>query len=179
VHGRLFSQEDRGAFKASVLRQIHKVGACLYVTWGVIRIAEGTLVLAGLRISGGLAVLHLIGSGLGPERQVASTHPTVDALVAIHGWTSIGIGLMVIAIAITMNWRNSLAGFWLNLGLMATADLALLFFLVAPGITYVWEVALGPVLWVTGLVLLTVARHPTVLRLISADHADKPQRRVL
>ena len=150
-----------------MLRHIHKVGASFYVAWGVVRITEGALILAALRVSGGLAVLHMIGSGLGPGRQVVASHEIIDAMLGIYGWTSVGLGILVVSVAARLNWRNSLVGFWLSLGIMATADLGLLFFLVAPGVTYVWEVTLGPVVWITGLILMTIARHPTVAKIIA------------
>ena len=56
------------------------------------------------------------------------------------------IGVTGIAVALTLNIRNNVWGYWINLCVLALADTGPLW----PGIA-------GPVLWILGWILTTVA----------------------
>ncbi|NJN83270.1 MAG: hypothetical protein HC802_13950 [Caldilineaceae bacterium] len=67
-----------------------------------------------------------------------------------------------------MNWRNSRAGYWINLGVVAAADLGLLLTLLLPGMM-AWSDGLwGPLLWLLAAGFTTLAR----VRFTDPTHAQ-------
>jgi hypothetical protein len=73
-----------------------------------------------------------------PFDAATSPVPTVaGSFMGMGSFNLLWIGLLVTAVAITMNWRNSRTGYWLNLGIVGATDLGLLLFLLLPG-TMAW-----------------------------------------
>ena len=117
----------------------HQIGACFYIAWGLVRIASGLMLLGVLSIYDGVTALNLMGSALGTGMQATESHLLIDALVGMEAWYGIGLGAVVILVAALMNWRNSNAGYWVNMGVAGTADLVMLFHLVLPVKIYLHE----------------------------------------
>ena len=70
---------------------------------------------------------------------------------------SLFFGVGAIGVALTLNIRNSKWGYWINLGILALADTGLIFFVLIPGYWSWWPGLAGPILWVAGLILTTLA----------------------
>jgi hypothetical protein len=61
--------------------------------------------------------------------------------------------VLCIAIAVSMNWRNSRRGYWANLVLVSATDLGFVVLILLPGIAHE---LLGPILWVLALIFTTI-----------------------
>jgi len=66
--------------------------------------------------------------------------------------------LVAIVVAVGWNWRNSRAGYWVNLFAVSTADIPFVLFIALPGHMTGPEAWLGPSLWAAGLVMSTLAQ---------------------
>jgi hypothetical protein len=119
-------------------RTIAKLGAALYVCWGLLHFAAAYGVYK-------LAQNSPTGVAQGRLMQTAF-------YLAAFAATAI-------ALAITLNWRNDRLGFWVNGVMVGVADIPFILFVLMPGYAPWWPGLLGPVLWiaafsVTGLALL-------------------------
>jgi hypothetical protein len=57
---------------------------------------------------------------------------------------------------VTLNWRNTRIGYWLNLGVVSADDVGFFYVIVLPGYIRLGEGLLGPVLWVLAVIFSTV-----------------------
>jgi hypothetical protein len=73
------------------------------------------------------------------------------------GWNLFIFGMTAIGVALTLNIRNSKWGYWINLGVLTLADTGLIFFVLMPGYWAWWPALAGPILWVAGFILTTLA----------------------
>jgi len=115
-------------------------GAACYAVWGLLHLnAAHSVYLVGTSMSPGM-----------PQGRVFQ-----DA------WNLLFFGLTAIGVALTLNIRNSKWGYWINLGVLALADTGLIFFVLVPGYMPLWPGLAGPILWMAGFVLTTLAyvRH--------------------
>lgn len=132
----------------------HKVGAVIYGIWGLIHVAGGAMLLADASSDNPTKALISIGSGF-PETEIpAVTHPASAGVLAFHSFNLLWMGLVVAAVAFTMNWKNSKAGFWFNTAIIGFADIGLIVFMLVPGIVKFEEGIIGPVLWPLGMFFL-------------------------
>jgi hypothetical protein len=65
---------------------------------------------------------------------------------------------VAVIVALGFNWRNSRAGYWVNLLTVSAADIPFVLFIVLPGHMKGLEAVLGPSLWIAGVALSTLAR---------------------
>jgi len=72
-------------------------------------------------------------------------------------WNLLFFSIIAIAVAATLNWRNSVWGYWINFATVGIADTGFIFFVLVPGYTRVWPSVLGPVFWVLAMIFSTVA----------------------
>jgi hypothetical protein len=112
------------------------IGAILYALWGC------------LHLQAAYAVYH-VGAALEPGM--------VQGRVFQDAWNLLFFGVTAIAVALTLNIRNSAWGYWINLGVLALADTGLIFFVLLPGYMPLWPGLAGPILWVLGLAFTTLA----------------------
>jgi hypothetical protein len=127
----------------SSVTKLSIAGAICYTLWGI------------LHLQAAYAVYH-VGAALEPG--MAQGRVFQDA------WNLLFFGVTAIAVALTLNIRNSAWGYWINLSVLALADTGLIFFVLIPGYMPLWPGLAGPVLWVLGLVFTTLAylrRHPS------------------
>jgi len=66
--------------------------------------------------------------------------------------------IVAIVVALTLNWKNSRIGYWVNSLTVSTADIPFVLFTVMPGYMTGPEALLGPSLWIVGLVTSTLAQ---------------------
>jgi hypothetical protein len=112
------------------------IGAILYALWGC------------LHLQAAYAVYH-VGAALEPGM--------VQGRVFQDAWNLLFFGVTAIAVALTLNIRNSAWGYWINLGILALADTGLIIFVLVPGYMPLWPGLAGPILWVLGWALTTLA----------------------
>ena len=119
-----------------MIKQAHKAGAVVYVLWGLLHI---------MAANGLYGLSQSVEDGL------------VGARLAQAAWHLLAIAIAAIGIAAAYNWKNSAMGYWLNLAIISVADVGFVWLLMMPGLVPFWPGALGPILWLLGLALTTVA----------------------
>jgi hypothetical protein len=122
-------------FRSSITK-LSVAGAICYALWGC------------LHLQAAYAVYH-VGAALEPGM--------VQARVFQDSWNLLFFGVSVIAVALTLNIRNSAWGYWINLGILALADSGLIIFVLVPGYMPLWPGLAGPILWVLGWAFTTLA----------------------
>lgn len=125
----------------------HKTGALICGLWGLIHVAGGGLLLADALSDHPENALKSLGSALSETDFPAADNPVVRAVVSFHSFNLLWMGLAAMIIALTLNWKNSKTGFFLNGALIGLADAGLIAFMLAPGIIKLEEGIIGPVLW--------------------------------
>jgi hypothetical protein len=65
--------------------------------------------------------------------------------------------ISAIAVAVTLNWRNSVWGYWINFATVGIADIGFILFVIVPGHMAAWPGILGPVFWVLATIFSTMA----------------------
>jgi hypothetical protein len=73
------------------------------------------------------------------------------------GFNLFFFGVAAICVALTLNIRNNNWGYWINLGILALADIGLILFVLIPGYWSWWSGLAGPILWALGFVFTTLA----------------------
>ncbi|WP_193096759.1 hypothetical protein [Brevibacterium sp. FME17] len=112
-----------------------RIGAIFYVIWGLVHIAAAYQLLQ-------------LGQSLDPGM--------VQARIFQDSWNILMGALASVAVGATMNWRNSWTGYWINLILVTTLDVAYIAFVVVPGYAPLWPGLAGPILWVLAAIASTV-----------------------
>lgn len=125
-----------GTFEDSTINALTVAGALCYVLWGCLHLWAAYAV-------------YQVGAAVAPGM--------VQARVFQDSWNLLFFGIAAIVIALTLNVRNSLLGYWLNLAVLAVADTGLILFVIVPRYMPLWPGLEGPVLWVLGGVLTTLA----------------------
>ncbi len=125
-----------------------RIGAVFYVLWGL------------LHYNAAYGVYHI---GLGVPPGMVQGRLFQDAFY-LFAFATTGIVL-----AITMNWHNSRAGFWLNALIVGVADVPFILFVLIPGHAPFWPGVLGPMLWITGMIFTGLGQtRPTAVVQASA-----------
>jgi hypothetical protein len=99
--------EHSSLAKDSSVTKLSVVGAICYALWG------------GLHLQAAYAVYH-VGAALEPG--MAQGRVFQDA------WNLLFFGVTAIAVALTLNIRNNVWGYWINLGVLTLADTGLIFY---------------------------------------------------
>ena len=129
-----------------------RIGAVLFALWGLIHVAGGIFMSSALREGGAAGYLALTATALDPKVMAATPDLAgVNATLAFHAWNLTWIGALVFVVAIALNWRNRVTGFWLNVALVSGADIGLLTFLILPGVMRLQDGLPGLVLWLPAL----------------------------
>ena len=149
-------------------RTIGRIGAVGFMLWGALHILGGLSLLISAQ---GAINEHLetVGTAANETQLPQLAEDTVvSGITAFHSFNLIWIGLLVLILAITLNWKNSVLGFRLNLALTGLADLGLLLFLVGPGYMNWTDGLPGPVLFVICGIFSYLGLHTTPNAQISA-----------
>ena len=113
-----------------------RVGAILYVLWGVLHI------VAAFKV-------YTLGQSLEPG--------TVQGRIFQDAWNLLFFALFGTAVAIKYNWRNIKLGYWLNFVVVSVGDIGFIIFLLIPGYLPLVPGAVGPILWLLALAFSTAA----------------------
>jgi hypothetical protein len=132
-----------------------KIGAALYVCWGL------------LHFTAALGVYRLAQTSAGTliQGRLLQTAFYLAAFAAA-----------AIAFAVTLNWRNNRLGFWANGAMVSIADVPFILFVLIPGYAPWWPGLLGPILWVAAFFLPALGRTGSAHTLTMASNslAQKP-----
>ncbi len=101
--------------------------------------------------------LDYISSSPLPDEQIPdSLAPLVHAVFSFHAYNLSWFGLFALTVAVALNWRNSIVGYWVNLIVVGADDVGLLLFLLIPGHLSLLEAGLGPILFVSAFLFSTI-----------------------
>ena len=135
----------------------HKIGAVFFALWGVMHALSGIGFLYGISTAGAAGAINLLGN---PNNIVPKDFTGVAlGLLTQHSWNLVIAGVFALAVAVTMNWRNSRLAFWLNLYIVGAFDLAYIFAVVLPGYTSVMTGWSGPALWVLATIFSAIGLY--------------------
>jgi hypothetical protein len=112
-----------------------KLGAITYVLWGILHIEAARKVYA-------------LGQTLDPGM--------VQGRIYQDAWSLLFFALFGIAVGVSLNWKNSRLGYWLNLIVVSAGDLGYIVFVLIPGYVPLMPGALGPILWILAAVFSTI-----------------------
>ena len=65
-------------------------------------------------------------------------------------------GSFALIVAVTLNWRKSRLGYWLNLGVVSAVDVGFIYAILLPGYIRLGERLPGPALWVLAVIFSTI-----------------------
>ena len=105
----------------------YRLGAAFYILWGMLHLYAAY-------------ISYQLGNGQGDQ--------FVMSKLQQNGWNLAFISIACIAVAATMNWRNSRLGFWINAIMVSITDIGFVVLILLPGIQ---TDLVGPILWLLGL----------------------------
>ena len=114
-----------------------RLGALCYVAWGLFHIKVAY-------------DIYLLGSA-----QIGITQGRLYQLAAYL----LCIAVFAIVVALVANWRNMRRGYWLNLCVIGWADGVWVLVVVVPGYVPLLRGLLPPAIFLTGVVLTSIARR--------------------
>lgn len=77
-------------------------------------------------------------------------------------WFLMCSSVAALIVAVSLNWRNDVRGWWLNLAIISVVDLGFIFFVLIPGYIPLLHGLAGPLFWVLGLILSSLALRSRV-----------------
>ncbi|WP_163509008.1 hypothetical protein [Fodinicola acaciae] len=117
---------------------VRRCGAVCYALWGVLHVYVGITLLTAL-----------LRHGTDQGRQVAWGQMYYSFVVVF--------GVLVAAVALRLNWRGDLAGYWINLAIVVSTDSVFAVIMMAPGYITFSQGISGPILAAPAVVLTTIA----------------------
>ncbi len=133
------------------------LGAIFYALWGLMHVAFGAQMLMLNASGSATAILDAIYLDSGPVVTPDRLGSTIDAIMYQHAWNLLWFGIASTVVGIFWNWRNSLAGYWINALLISAADLGFIVAIMLPGYVDFWLGIWGPILWLAGLLFASLA----------------------
>jgi hypothetical protein len=112
-----------------------KLGAVTYVLWGLMHIQAARFVF-------------MLGQTLEPGM--------VQGRIYQDAWNLLFFALFGVVVAVTLNWRNSRLGYWLNLVVVSAGDIGFIITILVPGYIPLLPGGIGPLLWIVALVFSTL-----------------------
>ena len=81
----------------------------------------------------------------------------VKGRVFQDAWNLLFFSIIAFSVAATLNWRNNVWGYWINVATLGIADIGMILCVLIPGYAPVWPSILGPVFWVLAMIFSTIA----------------------
>jgi hypothetical protein len=113
-----------------------RLGAASYFVWGLLHL-------------GAAYSVYQLGLTVPPSE--------VQGRVFQDAWDLFFFAVTAMAVAAALNRRNHAWGYWINLAVVSVADIGFILFVLMPGHVPLWRGILGPIFWILGAVLTTVA----------------------
>ncbi len=148
--------------------RLWRIGAWLYVLWGVLHVAVGVVPLVQLGTSGAESMLAF------HEFDLATVEgPMVHAshVIAEHSANLIAFGVLAIIVARTLIARRRPLGVWINAVVLGIVDVSFVLAEMVPGHVPPLPAGIGPALYVAALAvtLAAVARSRDITDPAAAD----------
>jgi len=137
-----------------------RIGAVAYILWGLVHIAGG-LAMLSVSSEGPTPFLQMLtenSSIVVPEPENSFVTLATKEVFAFHSFNIVWMGLLATVIAVRMNWKNSVTGYWMNMAIVGFADLGLIIFMVVPGVIHITDAWIGPLLFIVAIIFSTIAR---------------------
>ncbi len=112
-----------------------KLGAVTYVLWGLMHIQAARFVF-------------ILGQTLEPG--------ILQGRIYQDAWNLLFFALFGIVVAVTLNWKNSRLGYWLNLVVVSAGDIGFIITILLPGYIPLLPGGIGPLLWLVALLFSTL-----------------------
>ncbi len=104
----------------------HQIGAALYVLWGVLHLSAA---------ADGVRLARTVDDG------------PVRGRLMQNAWHLAVFSVTAMAVAVTMNWHNSVTGYWINLVAVSACDIGFILFVLLPKRIPLFPGLVGPVIW--------------------------------
>jgi len=114
---------------------LHRIGAVFYALWGVLHFAAA-------------AEAYRLATTVDPG--------VIQGRLLQNAWHLAIFAAFGLVVAVTMNWRNSRTGYWINLVAVSAADIGFVVFIFVPGYIPLFPGVLGPVSWILGVIFSTL-----------------------
>jgi len=119
----------------SRIKLFSRIGSIFYILWGLLNIFAAVLLLQYSSEGNMKDYLYNTAPLVNSDRHVSlSSNRAVLGLAGFHAFNYLWIGLLSIAVAIRLNWKNDATGFWINAALGISINLGFIFFHYANGI---------------------------------------------
>ena len=138
------------------MRMAHRIGAGLYVLWGIAHVIGGGFMWYALTTGGPASYLAAVATAVDATELARPVPLAAQSVLAFHAFNLLWLGALVIGIAAVLNWRNSVAGYWINLAIVSATDLGLIATMILPGYMNVSDGLVGPVLWAGAALFTTI-----------------------
>ncbi len=113
----------------------HRIGAVCYVIWGLLHVNAAYMQYQfGSSFETGMAHGRLIQ----------------------NSWHLLFFGVVAIIIGVFRNWKNSRAGYWINVINLSVVDIGFILFVLLPYLSIMSPAILGPAFWVLAVLFSTL-----------------------
>ena len=112
-----------------------KIGTIIYLLWGILHIEAARKV-------------YVLGQTIDPRM--------VQGRILQDAWNLLFFTLFGIAVGVSLNWKNSRLGYWLNLIVVSSGDIGYIVFVLIPGYVPFMPGALDPILWILAIIFSTI-----------------------
>ena len=112
-----------------------RIGAVFYILWGLLHLVAAKKV-------------YLLGQTL--ESGMVQGRIYQDAFYLLF------FALFGIVVALTLNWKNSRLGYWLNFVVVSFADIGFIVAVLMPAYLPLFPGSIGPIVWLIALTLTTI-----------------------
>lgn len=109
-----------------------RIGAGLFVLWGVAHIIVGITPLVSFFTSGPAAMFAHAELKVQPSEVDAALNHAAH-IVAEYYFNITALGILAIIVSVGLIWKNKPLGFWINLIVLGIADAAFFFLEILPG----------------------------------------------
>jgi len=93
-------------------------------------------------------------------------------------WHLVCFSIIALVVAVGLNWRNDVRGWWINLAIISAVEMGFILFVLIPGYIPLWPGLAGPLFWILGLILSSMALWRGRIRYDSAlSNAGTERRR--
>lgn len=134
-----------------------RTGAVAYALWGLVHLIGGALQLLTLRRAGGGGLTAMIATARSLDPGTQDVPAAAAAFMGMGAFNLAWIGAFVLVVAVTLNWRNSRLGYWVNLAVVGATDLGMAVALLVPGYIAWSDALIGLSLFAVALVSSTIA----------------------
>ena len=113
----------------------HRIGAMCYVIWGLLHVNAAYM-------------QYQFGSSF----ETGTTHGRLIQ----NSWHLLFFGVVAIIVGVFRNWKNSRAGYWINVINLSVVDIGFILFVLLPYLSILSPAILGPAFWVLGVLFSTL-----------------------